>query len=92
MPFLVVDLSSNLWYNTLHNEAGRSPDKPNRPSPQWSRDTPINGALARVCVPIILHTARPLVKGRKAQVASDKALMLRPVTVADTGTCDTDCL
>jgi hypothetical protein len=32
-PFLVVDLSSNLWYNTLHSEAGTPPDKLDRPSP-----------------------------------------------------------
>ena len=70
MLFLVVDLSSNLWYNTLHSKAGESPDKPNRPSSQWSRDTPIYGALACICAPIILHTARPLVKGRKFDIHS----------------------
>ena len=60
--FLVVDLSFNLWYNTLHNAAGRSPDKPNRPSPQWSRDTPIYGAIARIRVPIMIRATMPLVK------------------------------
>jgi len=69
MLFLVVDLSSNLWYNTLHNEAGRSPVKPNRPSPQWSRDTPIFGAIARIRVPIMIRATMPLVK---CQAMSDE--------------------
>ena len=77
MLFLVVDLSSNLWYNTLHSKAGRSPDKPNRPSSQQSRDTPIYGALARIRVPIMVRAAPALVK---CEVESDELMVPQLVT------------
>jgi len=62
MLFLVVDLSSNLWYNTLHNWPVDRLTSPTGQAPKWSRDTPSYGALARFCVPIMVHTARALVK------------------------------
>jgi hypothetical protein len=57
MLFLVVDLSSNLWYNTLHSEAGTPPDKLDRPSPD-GHVTPLPKGRSRVFVCPAWYTAR----------------------------------